>query len=215
MGRFVIKRLIYMVITLWVIATGTFFLMHSLPGSPLENEDRIPPELREQILEQYGLNDPLPVQYVKFLGDLVQGDLGNSFKYDGRSITAMIMEGFPASAQLGLQAMIFGVLVGVALGTVSALRRGSWVDNGSTVLSVLGYAVPSFTLAALFSYYVGVVCGVLPTAGWGTFAHSILASLSLSFLVIAQITRYVRTEMLEVLGQDYMKTARAKGLNRK
>ncbi|PTX59122.1 oligopeptide transport system permease protein [Melghirimyces profundicolus] len=215
MGRFILIRFMYMVITLWVIATVTFFLMHHLPGSPLANEERIPPELKEQILAQYGLDKPLPVQYLDYLGKLVQGDLGTSFKYDGRSVTEMIQQGFPASAQIGLQAMVFGVLLGVILGCISALRRGTLVDNGATVLSVLGYAIPSFTLAALFSYYVGVVWRVLPAAGWGTFAHSVLPSLALSFLVIAQITRYVRTEMLEVLGQDYMKTARAKGLERR
>ncbi|SMO82973.1 ABC transporter permease [Melghirimyces algeriensis] len=214
MGRFVLKRLIYMVITLWLIATITFFLMHNLPGSPLQNEEKLPPELKEIILKEYGLDKPLPVQYVNYLGNLITGDLGNSYKYDGRKVTDMIMDGFSASATLGVQAISFGVVVGLILGCVAALRRGTWIDSGATVLSVLGVSIPSFVLGALLSYYVGVELQWLPPALWEGWEYTILPSLALSFLVIAQIARYVRTEMLEVLGQDYIKTAKAKGLGR-
>ncbi|MFC4076028.1 ABC transporter permease [Salinithrix halophila] len=214
MRRYFLQRMTYMLITLWVIITFTFFLMHTMPGSPLENEDKIPRELREALLKEYGLDQPLPVQYAKFMGNLIQGELGYSFQYDGRSVTNLLMQGFPASLQLGVQAILFGVLIGMLLGTIAALRRGTWVDNTSNVISALGYSVPNFVMAALLSYYVGVKWGVLPVGLWGSFEHTILPSLSLSFLVIATIARYVRTEMLEVLGQDYMKTAKAKGLSR-
>ncbi|OYD07310.1 peptide ABC transporter permease [Paludifilum halophilum] len=203
-----------MLITIWVIITVTFFLMHNLPGSPLKNEHKIPPEIKEAILKQYGLDQPVPVQYLQYLGNLMTGDLGASFQYNGRSVTSLIMEGFPASLQLGIQAIVFGTLFGLFLGCIAALKQGTWMDNATTVIAVLGISVPSFVMAALLSYFVGVKWGILPPGLWGSFAHSILPSLALSFLVIATISRYIRTELLEVLGQDYMKTAKAKGLSR-
>ncbi len=213
MGKYVLQRVIYMVVTLWVIATFTFFLMHTLPGSPLKNEERLSPELQEQILAEYGLDQPLPIQYVQYFKRLLVGDLGISFYYDGRKVTDLIAGGFPVSAHIGLQAILIGVLVGVPLGCIAALRRGTAVDNAATLVAILGVSVPSFVLAALLSYYVGVVWGILPAGLWGSWKHSILPSLSLSVLVIAQMARFIRTEMLEVLGQDYIKTAKAKGLS--
>ena len=204
-----------MVLTLWIIVTATFFLMHSLPGTPLKNEEKLPPLIREQIMETYGLNDPLPVQYMNFLGRLVQGDLGKSLSYDGRSVTEMLLEGFEVSSFIGAQALLFGVLVGLLLGIGAALRRGGWLDNLATVIAVGGISIPSFVMAALLSYWVGVKWQILPAGLWGTYQHTILPSLALSFTVIAQMSRYVRTEMVEVMDQDYMKTAKAKGLGRR
>jgi oligopeptide transport system permease protein len=203
-----------MVLTLWIIVTATFFLMHSLPGTPLKNEEKLPPLIRDQIMETYGLKDPLPVQYVNFMKRLVQGDFGQSLSYDGRSVTEMLLQGFEASAFIGAQALVFGVLVGLLLGVGAALRRGGWLDNVATVIAVGGISIPSFVLAALLSYWVGVKWQILPAGLWGTYEHTILPSLALSFTVIAQISRYVRTEMVEVMDQDYMKTAKAKGLGR-
>jgi oligopeptide transport system permease protein len=203
-----------MVLTLWIIVTATFFLMHSLPGTPLKNEEKLPPLIREQIKEAYGLNDPLPVQYVNFMKRLVQGDFGKSLSYDGRSVTEMLLQGFEASAFIGGQALVFGVLVGLLLGVGAALRRGGWLDNVATVIAVGGISIPSFVMAALLSYWVGVKWQILPAALWGSYEHTILPSLALSFTVIAQMSRYVRTEMVEVMDQDYMKTAKAKGLGR-
>ncbi|MBA4549230.1 ABC transporter permease [Thermoactinomyces intermedius] len=214
MLRYILSRLGYMVLTLWIIVTATFFLMHSLPGTPLKNEEKLPPLIRDQIMETYGLKDPLPVQYVNFMKRLVQGDFGQSLSYDGRSVTEMLLEGFEASAFIGAQALVFGVLVGLLLGVGAALRRGGWLDNVATVIAVGGISIPSFVLAALLSYWVGVKWQILPAGLWGTYEHTILPSLALSFTVIAQISRYVRTEMVEVMDQDYMKTAKAKGLGR-
>lgn len=214
MLRYILSRLGYMVLTLWIIVTATFFLMHSLPGTPLKNEEKLPPLIRDQIMETYGLKDPLPVQYVNFMKRLVQGDFGQSLSYDGRSVTEMLLQGFEASAFIGAQALVFGVLVGLLLGVGAALRRGGWLDNVATVIAVGGISIPSFVLAALLSYWVGVKWQILPAGLWGTYEHTILPSLALSFTVIAQISRYVRTEMVEVMDQDYMKTAKAKGLGR-
>lgn len=189
--------------------------MHFLPGSPLSNEEKLPPNLKGRILEEYGLDKPVPVQYALYLGNLLQGDLGLSFSYDGRSVSGLIAQGFPASLQIGLQGLLFGGLIGILLGTVAALKRGTWVDNTATILAVIGVSVPSFVLAAVFSYYIGVQMGILPPGGWESFAHTILPSLALSFLVIAQVTRYIRSELLDVFSQDYMKTAKAKGMGRR
>ncbi|GAA5345480.1 oligopeptide transport system permease protein [Planifilum fimeticola] len=215
MGSYVARRLIYLLLTLWLVITCTFFLMHFLPGSPLSNEEKLPPNLKGRILEEYGLDKPVPVQYALYLGNLLQGDLGLSFSYDGRSVSGLIAQGFPASLQIGLQGLLFGGLIGILLGTVAALKRGTWVDNTATILAVIGVSVPSFVLAAVFSYYIGVQMGILPPGGWESFAHTILPSLALSFLVIAQVTRYIRSELLDVFSQDYMKTAKAKGMGRR
>ncbi|TCP69258.1 ABC transporter permease [Baia soyae] len=214
MGRYILKRFSLMIVTLLVIITATFFLMHSLPGTPLKNEEKLSPELRAQILEQYGLDKPAYVQYFKFLGHLVQGDLGKSLNYDGREVTDMLMQGFGPSLLIGSQALLFGVLIGLILGVLAALKRNTWLDSFATGASIMGVSIPSFVLAALLAYFVGVKLGWLPATGYDTYSATIMPSFALSFAVIAQISRYVRTEMVEVLEQDYMRTAKAKGINR-
>lgn len=214
MLRYTLKRLGLMLLTLWVIITATFFLMHLLPGDPL-NSEKVPPEVRAQILHQYGLDQPIYVQYVKFLGNVLQGDLGRSMKYDGRPVMDLLLDGFSVSVQIGLQGLIWGTVMGLILGIIAVLRRGTWVDNLSTVIAVLGVSIPSFIIAPLLSYWVGVKWELLPVGLWEDPGSSILPSLVLSFFVVSQISRYVRTEMIEVLDQDYIKTAKAKGLSKK
>nr|WP_224749494.1 ABC transporter permease [Polycladospora coralii] len=209
------KRLSYMVVTLWIIATVTFFLMHLLPGTPLKNEEKLPEHIKEQIMEKYGLNDPLPVQYLNFMGGLVQGDLGASYTQDGREVSGMIAEGFPVSAFIGGQAVVFGSIVGLLLGLIAALKRGTWMDNLSTMIAVFGISIPNFVLGALLAYFVGVKWGILPVALWESYASSIMPSFALALVVVAIISRYIRTEMVEVLDAEYMKTAKAKGLPRR
>lgn len=213
MLTYLLKRLSLMLLTLWIIITCTFFLVHLLPGTPLSNEERLPPEIRDQILKQYGLDQPLSVQYFQFLKNLLQGDLGKSLSYDGRSITDMLIQRFYASAFIGMQAVLFGVLVGTLLGIFAAYKQGSWLDQLTTLISVLGVSIPNFILAALLSYWMGVKAKWFPPALWGSYEHTILPSLALSVYVIAQISRFIRTEMIEVLSQNYMKTAMAKGLS--
>lgn len=214
MLRFTLKRFSYMIVTLWVIATATFFLMHSLPGTPLKNEEKLPEAIREQIIESYGLKDPLHIQYARFMGQLVQGDLGKSLASDGREVTELLAEGFGPSATVGLQGILLGVTVGLLLGVIAGLKRGTIIDNFATMVSVAGVSIPSFVVGALLSYWIGVKFEWLPPALWGSYEHTILPSIALSMGVIAQISRYVRTEMVEVLDQDYMKTAKAKGLGK-
>lgn len=213
MGRFILTRFVYMIVAFWVVVTATFFTMHFLPGSPLQNQAKLPEKMRERIEEHYGLNDPLAVQYFRYLGDLVQGDLGLSFKYEGRSVNQIIAERIGPSAQLGVQALIFGTVVGVALGILAGLRQNTWIDYSSMAVAILSMSLPNFVLAAFLSYFVGVKLGWLPVALWEGFEYTILPTLTLSGTVIAMLARFMRTEMIEVLGQDYIKTAKAKGLS--
>ncbi len=215
MGKYILQRMIYMVITLFLIATATFFLMKLLPGTPLSAPEKLTPEQEEIVLEQYGLNDPLPVQYLNYMKKLSQGDLGKSFKYDNRDVTTMIMERIGPSAQLGVQALLLGTFCGLLLGTVAALRNNTWVDYGATVFSVLGISVPSFVLGALLSYFVGVQLQWLPAALWDGPEYTVLPTIALSVGVTAQIARFTRSELLEVLSSDYIVTAKAKGISQR
>ncbi|MEW8966553.1 oligopeptide ABC transporter permease [Exiguobacterium alkaliphilum] len=212
MGRYLLQRLTYGLITFFLIATFTFFLMDLLPGSPYQNQEKLT-ETQIQILnERYGLNDPLPVRYATYMGNLVQGDLGVSFRTANRPVTDLIMERIGPSAQLGLQALILGTLGGLLLGILAAIRHNTIADYGAMFVSVIGISVPSFVFAALLQYYVGVKWGILPVAFWDSPAHTILPTIALSLGVTASIARFVRTEMLEVTGQDYVTLAKAKGL---
>ncbi|NNU84704.1 ABC transporter permease [Geobacillus sp. BMUD] len=213
MARYTIQRLVYMVITLWIIATMTFFLMKLLPGSPLQNQEKLTPEQKALILKEYGLDKPVPVQYVQYLGNLLQGDLGVSFQYDNRPVTELIGDRIGPSAQLGFQAIVFGTLVGLVLGIFAAIRHNSWGDYTATVIAVIGISVPSFVLAGFLQYFVGVKLQWLPVAFWEGFEYTIMPTLALSAGVIANIARFMRTEMLEVLSSDYILTARAKGIS--
>lgn len=213
MARYTLQRLIYMIITLFIIATATFFLMKLLPGSPLQNQEKLSPEQQKIVLEKYGLNDPVPVQYVRYLGNLVKGDLGISFQYDNRPVTELIGDRIGPSAQLGFQALVFGTIVGILLGVIAAVRHNTAVDYGATVLAVLGISIPSFVFGGLLQYYIGVKLKLLPVAFWEGFEYTIMPTLALSVFVIASIARFMRTEMLEVLGSDYILTARAKGIS--
>jgi len=213
MARYTLQRLMYMIITLFIIATATFFLMKLLPGSPLQNQEKLTPEQKHIILEKYGLNDPVPVQYVNYLKNLVKGDLGVSFQYDNRPVTELIADRIGPSAQLGFQAIIVGTIIGLLLGILAAVRHNSAGDYVATVLSVLGISIPSFVFAGLLQYYVGVKLQLLPVAFWEGFEYTIMPTIALSLGVIASIARFTRTEMLEVLNSDYIVTAKAKGVS--
>jgi oligopeptide transport system permease protein len=214
MVKYTIQRLVYMIITLLIIATATFFLMKLLPGSPLQNQERLSPEQQQIILDKYGLNDPLPVQYVNYMTGLAQGDLGLSFQYDNRPVTQIIGDRIGPSALLGFQAMVLGTFLGLLVGIIAAIRHNTWVDYGSTIVAVLGISIPSFVFAALMQYYIGVKLEWLPVALWGEYKHTILPTLALTVGVVATIARFMRTEMLEILNSDYILLAKAKGISK-
>lgn len=215
MLKFVVRRFLYMILTLWVIATVTFFLMKNLPGDPFgEASLKLPAAQKAILFEQYGLDKPVWQQYVKFLGDAVQGDLGVSFQFPTHKVTEKIAQAFPASLELGLWAMLIALVVGLILGTIAALNHNRGLDYGAMFTAIIGVSVPSMVLAPLLSYYVGVKLGWFPPGLWDTPAHRVLPAIALSFGTIAQLARMMRTSMLDVLNQDYIKTAKAKGLTR-
>lgn len=213
MGRYIFQRFVYMIITLFLITSFTFFLMKLLPGSPIQNQEKLSPQQRQIILDKYGLNDPVPVQYGRYMVHLVQGDLGVSFKYDNRPVTELIGTRIGPSAYLGFQSLVVGTIFGLLLGIVAALRNNTWVDYTATVISVLGISIPSFVFAALLQYYVGVKLELLPVAFWKGFSYTILPTIALSALVVANVARFTRSELLEVLASDYIVTAKAKGIS--
>jgi oligopeptide transport system permease protein len=212
MVRYVLGRIGFMIVTLFIIATLTFFLMQTLPGSPFNNEDKLTETQKERLYAKYGLDEPIPVQYVKYLGKMLQGDFGESYQSDGRPVTKMITERIGPSAYIGGQAMAIGTFLGLLLGIIAALRHNTFADYGVMVFAVVGTSIPSFVFAAMLQLYFGVYLEILPVALWGEYKHTILPSVALAVGVMAGIARFMRTEMLEVLGQDYIITAHAKGL---
>ena len=214
MLKYTLKRLVNAVIVLFIITTATWFLMQLLPGSPIQNFEKLTPEQRVQVQKQYHLDDPRPVQYAVYMTGLLRGDLGDSYLYGGRSVTSIIMERLPVSLFLGAQAIIVGLVVGLFLGILSALKQNSIWDSGAAFLAVLGVSVPDFVLAPLAQYWLGLKLGIFPIAFFESWWHSVLPSLVLSTIIAAVIATFTRTEMLEVLGQDYVTLAKAKGLSR-
>jgi oligopeptide transport system permease protein len=212
MTRYVAKRVAYMLVTLFVIASITFFISKLLPGTPFA-DDKLTPQIRAQLFAKYGLDEPLPVQYAKYMLNVAQGDLGNSFYFESRPVTQMILQGLPVSMFIGVQAVIFGLVVGLVLGIVAALRHNTFWDTAAVVLAVVGVSVPTFVLGPVMQYWLGVKLGLFPIAFFESWMHSVLPSLALSVFVISTVARFIRTEMLEVMGQDYITLARAKGLS--
>ncbi|WP_186576633.1 oligopeptide ABC transporter permease [Aquibacillus kalidii] len=214
MGKYIISRFSYMLITFLVIASLTFFLMHALPGTPYGGaQGKVSPEQLERLDARYGLDKPLPVQYVKYIGGIFKGDLGVSFQFQGREVATIISEKIGASATLGAEAIIFGTILGIILGVIAALKHNTILDYGSMVIAVLGISIPAFVFAALLQYYFAVKWPILPVAYWEGPKYHILPAISLAVGVLANISRFMRTELMEVLGQDYILMARAKGLS--
>ena len=213
MLNYLIKRIGNSIIVLWVVMTVTFLLMHAIPGGPFTAEKSLPPAVKANIEARYKLNDPLLTQYKDYLANVVRGDLGPSFKYVGRSVNDIIAESFPVSLELGVESIFLALLVGVPAGVLAAYRRSRWPDRAVNLLTTLGVAVPSFVLSALLVEFFAMRLGWLPAAMWNSWASRILPSVALAAMPMAFITRLTRSSMLDVLGQDYIKTAKAKGLS--
>ncbi|ABB15904.1 ABC transporter permease [Carboxydothermus hydrogenoformans] len=209
------QRIFSGIIAVWLIATITFFLMHSIPGGPFTDAKKLPPEVEKNLMAKYHLDQPLLKQYEYYMLNLLKGDLGVSIKYEGRTVNEIIKDGFPVSASLGFIALLIAVTFGVLLGIISALKKNSILDYISVIIATIGFSVPSFILATLLMYIFALKLNLLPAALWETPANAILPSISLAFLPMAFITRMVRANLLEELEKDYIKTARAKGLSEK
>ncbi|MBN8190547.1 MULTISPECIES: ABC transporter permease [Bacillaceae] len=213
MSTYLLKRLLAMVITLWLIVTLTFFLMHAIPGSPF-NEERNTSEMVQQNLEaHYHLNEPLMVQYFLYLKSLISLDFGPSITQPSQTVNDLLGRGFPISFELGMTTLVIAVLSGIILGVLAALRHNGIIDYMAMTFAVLGISIPNFVMATLLIQQVAVTWGILPVATWTSWRHMILPTLALATGPMAIIARLTRSSMLEVLTQDYIRTARAKGLS--
>jgi len=213
-ARYVARRILFVFITLFLIVSATFFLMKAIPGDPFTSEKEVPKEILESMKEHYGLNDPLYVQYGKYLLSVLKWDLGPSFKYKAQTVNDIINESFPVSFTLGLSALFIAISFGLILGVIAALYHNKWQDYTAMMIAVIGISVPNFILATFFQYLFAMKLNLLPVARWGTWEHIILPAFALSALPMAFIARLTRSNMLEVLHLDYIKTAKAKGLTK-
>lgn len=210
---YIIKRIFNAFIVLWIVITITFFLMHAIPGGPFTAEKSLPPYVLHSIEERYKLNDPLYKQYGDYLCNLVQGDLGPSFKYPGRSVNDIIKDGFPVSFKLGIEAILIAIIIGIPAGILAGVKKDKWQDRAVNFFTTLGVAVPSFVVAALLIYVLSTKLHLLPAAMWNGWRYEIMPALALSGMPMSFIARLTRSSMLDILLQDYIKTARAKGLS--
>jgi oligopeptide transport system permease protein len=209
---FIAKRLLWMVVTIWVVFTVSFLLMHAAPGGPFDSQRKVSPEILANIEHRYHLDEPLLQQYFDVLSQVCHGDLGYCIKLGDFSVNQVIAAGLPRSATLGILALTFALTLGFSAGVVSAVRRGGLLDFGLMSLATIGIALPSFVIAGMAIIVFVFVWPILPAAGFGSLRQAILPSLCLGAPFAAEIARLVRTGMLDVLGQDYIRTAYAKGL---
>ncbi len=214
MKKYLFKRLIMSVITLWAIITITFFLMHTIPGNPFRKEGKMPAVVYENLQKKYGLDKPLSEQYIIYLKNLLKGDFGDSMKSRVETVNDMIRRGFPVSAYLGLEALLIAIVFGPALGALAALYQNKIPDYISMVIAIIGISVPSFIMGTVLIQFVAKNVSWLPIGGWGEFKHTLLPALALSLMPLAYMARLMRSSMLEVLGQDYIKTAKSKGISK-
>ncbi len=218
MGKYILKRLGYTIVTIFILVTLTFFMMQLLPGDPFTGEKKIPENVMANMMAKYGLDKPVTEQYVLYLGNVLHGDFGVSLG-DNRPVTDKLMQTFPVSFDLGIRALIFAVVAGVLLGIFAAVNRGKIWDSLTMFIAIIGVSVPSFIVASLLQYFLGLKLfqwtGIkfFPITGWDGFSSKVLPCLAMGFGSLATISRLMRTSMLDVLGQDYIKTAKAKGLS--
>lgn len=214
MAKYIGKRIVYMFITLILIATASFFLMQTLPGSPIASYNKLNDTQKAIVEKKYGIDKPKPVQYAIYMKNLAKGDLGTSFVFKGKSVNDLLAKRLKPSLILGAQAMVFGTLVGILLGMLAALKHNTFWDYGSTFLAILGISIPSFVFATLLQYWIASEWHLLPVGLWNDgWKSSVLPSLALAMGPLALSARFIRTEMIEVLNSDYIVLAKAKGAN--
>ena len=218
MTKYILKRLAYSIATLFLLVALTFFMMQMLPGDPFTGEKQLPQAQMDALMQKYGLDKPVWQQFFIYIGNVVQGDLGVSLTYN-RAVTLMIGEAFVVSFDVGIRAIIFAFIGGVLLGTLAAIKRGKAADSVCMIIALIGVSVPSFIVASLLQYtlglklYMATGMRIFPITGWQGLNSKILPVVALGFGSLATISRLMRTSMLDVLGQDYIKTAKAKGLS--
>ncbi|MCW4152506.1 oligopeptide ABC transporter permease OppB [Halomonas sp. 18H] len=214
MLNYIAKRLAMAIPTLWIVITLSFFLMRLAPGGPFDGERQLPPEIEANLMAAYHLDEPLWMQYLRYMGNLLQGDFGPSFKYKDFSVTELIMQGFPVSLELGALAIGLALLLGLPMGVMAALKRNTALDYSLMGVALGGIAIPNFVIAPLMALLFGVLLGWLPVGGWngGALPNLVLPVVALAIQQIAYVARMMRASMIEVLGSHYIRTARAKGL---
>ncbi len=212
MIRYIARRFLWIIPVLFVVSLITFSLMHAVPGGPWAREKAVPASMVARLNEKYGLDQPVYVQYATWVGNLLQGNLGPSYKFQDRTVNDIVGGGIMTTVQLGLMAFFLSVAVGIPLGVIAALGHNRWPDYTATGISVLGIATPSFVLAILLILLFGVTLRLLPTGGWKGPDTWILPTIALASFPIAIITRYTRASMLEVTRKDYIRTAQSKGV---
>jgi oligopeptide transport system permease protein len=215
MLKFILKRLLEAIPTLLVLITISFFLMRFAPGNPFSSERPLPPEVMANINAKYGLDKPVSTQYITYLGNVLQGDFGPSFKYKDFSVNELVFTALPVSAKVGFAAFIFTVILGVSIGTLAAIRQNSWFDYLIMASSMLGVVMPSFVLAPVLIYIFSIKLGWLPAGGWqdGSFQYMALPMIGMSLLYVATFARITRSSMIETLKSNFIRTAKAKGLS--
>ena len=215
MAKYIIKRVAMGIFSIFIVATVTFFVMNLVPGGPFVAEKSISAAAQQALAEKYGLDKPLGVQYVNYMKSLLHGDLGLSLRQRGRTVNQIIASKLPVSCRLAGIAVVVALCVGIPLGCISAYNRGKWLDNIIIVFATCGIAIPSFISSVLLLYQFGMNMKVLPTVGLNSAAAYIMPVTALAIYPSAYITRLMRSSLLEVMGQDYIRTARAKGLSRR
>ncbi len=212
--KYILKRLMWAVITIWATITIPFIIMHSIPGDPFAKEGTMPPAVYENLKQYYDLDSTKLEQYVQYLQSLVMFDFGPSLKSKTLTVNDYIEKGFPVSLHLGAQSMLIAVFFGLILGVIAALYRTRWPDHVAMVIAVFGISVPSFILATLLINFLAVELKIFPVATWQSWKHTVLPSIALAMLPLAHIARLMRASMIEVLNQEYILTAKAKGLRK-
>jgi oligopeptide transport system permease protein len=215
MLKFILKRILEAIPTLLVLITLSFFLMRFAPGNPFSSERPLPPEVMANINAKYGLDKPVSTQYLTYLGNVLHGDFGPSFKYKDFSVNELVFSALPVSAKVGFAAFIFTVILGVLIGTLAAIRQNSWFDYIIMATSMIGVVMPSFVLAPVLIYVFSIKLGWFPAGGWqdGSFKYMALPVIGMSMLYVATFARITRGSMIETLKSNFIRTAKAKGLN--
>ena len=214
MWKFIVRRVLSAVVTIFLIASLTFVLMRFVPGSPFNSEKGLPPSVIEALNKKYGLDKPIFDQYITYMKSVARFDFGPTIKYKGRTVNEIISEKFPISARVGLIALIFAVSLGIPLGSLAALNHEKFLDRLIMLFTTFGIAVPGFVIGTLLLIVFGVLWPILPTFGLDSWKNYIMPCIALSLYPTCYITRLTRSSMLDVISQDYIRTARAKGLNK-
>ena len=213
MAKYIAKRVALAIVTLLVLTSVVFVLVRLMPGDPFSS-DKMTPEIKANLEAYYGLDKPLAEQYITYMKNVLHGDLGYSMKYESQTVNRIIADSFPYSADLGIRSLCFALFFGLILGIVAALNRGKKLDFVCILIAIIGTSIPDFIMGSVLQYFFGIKWQILPVAQYTSFKHTILPSIAVGFYTLASISRLMRSSMLDALNQDYIRTARAKGVSK-